>query len=79
LKRMRKRYGVPREGSTAATAIDGAVNLLSFIFARIYFPTFSNGLKEIARYLGFRFSGSPASGLEAIVWRHRWEASKDPG
>jgi transposase len=79
LKRMRKRYGVPREGSTAATAIDGAVNLLSFIFARIYFPTFSNGLKEIARYLGFRFSGSPASGLEAIVWRHRWEASKDHG
>ena len=35
-------------------------------------------LKEIAGYLGFRWSGSPASGLEAIVWRHRWEASRDP-
>ena len=51
---------------------------LSFVFARIYFPTFSNGLKEIAGYLGFQWSGSPASGLEAIVWRHRWEASRDP-
>ena len=78
LKRMRERHGGPREGSAAATAIEHAVNLLSFVFAHIYFPTFSNGLKEIAGYLGFRWSGSPASGLEAIVWRHRWEASRDP-
>ena len=78
LKRMRERHGGPREGSAAATAIKHAVNLLSLVFAHIYFPTCSNGLKEIAGYLGFRWSGSPASGLEAIVWRHRWEASKDP-
>jgi predicted RecB family nuclease len=77
LRRMRKRYGGPHEGSSAATAIDHTVNILSFLFAHIYFPTFSNGLKEIAGYLGFRWSGSPASGLEAIVWRHRWEASTD--
>ena len=77
LKRMSKRHGGPREGSTASIAIEHAVNLLSFVFAHIYFPTFSNGLKEIAGYLGFRWSGSPASGLEAIVWRHRWEASRD--
>src|SRR4029077_15596662 len=45
---------------------------------RVYFPTLSNGLKNIAGYLGFQWSGSPASGLEAIVWRHRWEGSRDP-
>ena len=78
LKRMSKRYGVPREISAATTAIDHSVNLLSLVFAHIYFPTFSNGLKEIAGYLGFRWSGLPASGLEAIVWRHNWEASRDP-
>jgi predicted RecB family nuclease len=77
LKRMRERYGGPREGTAAARAIEHALNLLSFVFARIYFPTFSNGLKEIAGYLGFQWSGSPASGLEAIVWRCRWEASTD--
>ena len=77
LKRMCARHGGPREGSAAATAIEHAVNLLSFVFARIYFPTFSNGLKEIAVYLGFKWTGSPASGLEAIAWRHRWEASWD--
>ena len=77
LKRMCERYGGPREGSAAAIAIAHPTNLLSLIYARIYFPTFSNGLKDIAGYLGFQWSGSPASGLEAIVWRHRWEASRD--
>jgi predicted RecB family nuclease len=78
LKQMRDRYGGPREGSASATAIKRAVNLLSVVFARIYFPTFSNGLKDIAGYLGFQWSGSPSSGLETIVWRHQWEASRDP-
>src|SRR5262249_22559541 len=77
LKRMRERYSGPREGSAAAIAIAHPTNLLSLVYGRIYFPTFSNGLKNIAGYLGFQWSGSPASGLEAIVWRHRWEASRD--
>ena len=75
LKRMRERHGGPLESSSAATAIEHAVNLIPFIFAHIYFPTFSNGLKEIAGYLGFHWPGPLASGLEAVVWRHRWEAS----
>jgi len=77
LKRMCERHGGPREGSAAAIAIAHPTNLLSLIYARIYFPTLSNGLKDIAGYLGFQWLGSPASGLEAIVWRHRWEASGD--
>jgi predicted RecB family nuclease len=79
LKRMLERYGGPGEDSAAASAIRDAVNVLSYVFARIYFPTFSYRLKEVARYLGFRWSGSPTSGLEAIVWRHRWEDSNNQG
>ena len=75
---MCERHGRPPAGSQAATAVDRATNLLSFIYAQIYFPTYSNGLKEITGYLGFRWSGSLTSGLETIVWRHRWEASRDP-
>jgi predicted RecB family nuclease len=78
LKRMCERYGRPAAGSQAATAIDHPTNLLSFIYAQIYFPTYSNGLKEIAGFLGFRWSGLLTSGLETIVWRHRWKASRDP-
>ena len=77
-KRMRERHGGPHADSPAAAAVDHPTNLLSFIYAQIYFPTYSNGLKEIAGHLGFHWSGSLTSGLEPIVWRHRWEISRDP-
>jgi hypothetical protein len=48
LKRMRERYSGPRKGSVAAIAMAHPTNLLSLVYARIYFPTFSNGLKDIA-------------------------------
>ena len=41
LKRMRERYGEPSESSVAAKTTPPAVNLLSLIFAQVYFPTFS--------------------------------------
>jgi predicted RecB family nuclease len=75
LKRMCERYGMPPESSKVSNAVNHATNLLSFIYAHIYFPTYSNGLKEIAGYLGFRWSGPLTSGLDSIVWRQRWEAS----
>jgi predicted RecB family nuclease len=76
LKRMGERHGKPHEGSVAAKAIKAAVNLLSVIFAKVYFPTFSNGLKEIAGHLGFRWSDSAVTGAQTIRWRHEWAASR---
>jgi predicted RecB family nuclease len=67
MKRMCDRYGEPVESSLMAKVIESAVNLLSVIFAQIYFPTFSNGLKEIAGYLGFAWSDPIASGVQAIA------------
>src|SRR5262249_26457740 len=40
-------------------------------------PTYSNGLKEIARYLGFQWSERNATGLNALRWRYEWEFSRD--
>jgi hypothetical protein len=48
--------GGPPNGSVAAMALDSSVNVLSVIFGQIYFPTYSNGLKEIAGWLGFVWS-----------------------
>jgi predicted RecB family nuclease len=76
LERLRERYGEPPEGSVAARAIQGGMNLLSMIFAQVYFPTFSNGLKEIATSLGSRWSDSAASGIQTVVWRREWETSR---
>ena len=76
LRRMRERHGEPLRNSVAATTIKAAVNLLSVIFAQVYFPCFSNGLKEIAGHLGFRWSDSAATGIQTIAWRQEWEASR---
>ena len=78
LKRMGERHGQPPEISLASKTIRAALNLLSVTYAQVYFPTFSNGLKEIAGHLGFRWSDSEATGTQAIRWRHEWAASRDP-
>ena len=74
---MKKRYPNPRE-----IALDGllesTVNLLAVVYAQVYFPTYSNGLKDIARHLGFRWSHPAASGLAALSWRRQWEVSREP-
>jgi len=49
--------------------------VLGWIRGRVYFPVHSNDLKSVAGCLGFRGSSPIASGLQAIVWRHRWLAT----
>jgi len=78
LRRMSERYGKPPEGSMVAATIEAAVNLLSVIFAQVYYPCHSNGLKEIAKHLGFRWSASIATGTGTIVWHQEWESSRAP-
>ena len=73
LKQMSKRYGSQRQCSVGASAIGSTVNLLSFIFGRIYFPAHSNGLKEIASLLGANWRAEFSSGTQSIAWRCAWE------
>jgi len=74
LKRMKK--VVARKG-LVDRALDRAVNVLSAIHASVYFPTFSNGLKDIGRYLGCTWTAENASALQSLVWRSRWELGRD--
>jgi hypothetical protein len=78
LRQMRKRYPNPERRGLLDQTIASAVNLLSAIYGRVYFPTYSNGLKDVARYLGFRWSEPTASGLVALTWRREWECSRTP-
>jgi predicted RecB family nuclease len=71
--RMLTRHGSPPKYSAMPAVFERAINLVSVIFAKVYYPTYSNGLKEIARFLGFQWTDAGASGLTSIVWRHQWE------
>jgi len=73
LKRMCERYHLPDANSSAGRAVSCAINILSVIYAHIYIPAFSNGLKSVAGFLGFTWSGIDIGGLQSIVWRKSWE------
>ena len=51
---------------------------MRYIYGAIYFPTFTNGLKDIANYLGFAWSISKLSGEASHVIRFQWEITKAP-
>ena len=79
LKRLARRYpdSTP-DSSSISTLIARRVNLLGITYSQIYFPTYSNRLKEVARYLGFQWSHPSSSGLQSLIWRQQWEETADP-
>jgi hypothetical protein len=76
LKRMYELHGGPAECAGATRPAQVAINVVSVLFAQIYFPTYTNGLKEIAESLGFRWSEPEPAGLKTIMWRDVWEESR---
>ena len=76
LTRMRERYVGPVE-SNEIKATKRSVNLLSVIFAQVYYPVFSNGLKDIAGSLGFSWTAAGFRGGDTITCRHNWEKNQE--
>ena len=76
LKRMKAR--LPESLHTKIDVIlEQTTNVLSVVHSHIYFPVYSNSLKDIGRFLGFEWAhGENATGLQAIVWRESWNKTK---
>ena len=77
-RRMKTRYG---EMGAPEGLIDKllarAINLISIIRGYIYFPSYSNGLKEIASHLGFQWVTNISTGRQSIQVRRNWERLGD--
>jgi predicted RecB family nuclease len=76
LKKFNKKWNNAYE-QKVNLIIEHSIDILSFFIATVYPPTYTNELKEIARFLGFNWSLKDASGLQSIVWRKRWELLQD--
>jgi predicted RecB family nuclease len=74
IRRMRRQAERKRPVDKLLAAL---ANTLSTIYSHFYFPTYSNGLKDVAACLEFRWSDPDASGLQSIAWRIRWERTHD--
>jgi predicted RecB family nuclease len=78
LRQMKERYILaPDDAEFIDRLIETSVNLVGCIYGKVYFPTFSNNLKEVGRYLGFEWSWPRASGAAAPLLRRAWEFSAD--
>jgi hypothetical protein len=75
LKRMRK---LAKKKAPVDRVLKSLVNVLSLVYAHFYFPTYSNGLKDVGACLGCCWSDADASGVQSIVWRRCWESTRDP-
>jgi hypothetical protein len=71
LRRMRTRIG-ERYHAQIDDALRHCVNVLTLISAHVYFPTYSNSLKDIGAFLGHQWSDPSASGTQTLVWRFLW-------
>ncbi len=67
----------PQLKTSAVSVESNMVNLLSFLRTHVYPPIYSNGLKELTRFLGFKWSVEGTDGLLSIDWRKSWELDKD--
>ncbi len=56
--------------------VERSINVLSVIHHHIYFPTYSNSLKEIGRFVGATWTMAEASGRYSILWRELWEQNR---
>ncbi len=80
LRQMKARYTLaPDDVEFVDRLIRTCVNLVGCIYGKIYFPTFSNSLKEVGRYLGFEWTWPRASGAAAPLLRRAWELGAGDG
>jgi Transposase IS66 family/RNase_H superfamily len=76
IKGLKRRVGI--EHSSLIDHVLGAChNVLSVVHHHCYFPTYSNRLKEIASFLGYKFDNPINSALRSVLFRERWENTTD--
>jgi hypothetical protein len=76
VKEMRRRVGA-EHSELIDRILTSCCNVLSVVHQHCYFPTYSNRLKDVAGFLGYRFDNPINSGLGSVIFRERWERAAD--
>jgi len=56
-----------RHGTESPGLEKHLININASISGKVYFPVQSNGLKEISKFLGARWTAANASGLQSLI------------
>ena len=76
LRKMQKKLGGHKRKEIEGI-LNKSINVLSKIYGYVYFPTYSNKLKDIGAYLGFHWTEKNASGWQSVLWKNNWDKSHD--
>jgi len=76
VREMFQRYG-GAGGLSEELLLSRLFDVHGAIRTNVDFPVFSNGLKQIGSFLGVKWQGPVSSGIESIVWRYKWEETKE--
>jgi predicted RecB family nuclease len=68
LQRLSRRYK-----TDASDVIARLVNVNKVIYGKIYFPVYSNSLKDIGSHFGVVWPCQAPSSVQPIIWRYLWE------
>jgi predicted RecB family nuclease len=77
LDRMKRLASSAEEAARVDRIRAKSCNVLAAIHSHVYFPTYSNGLKDVGTFLGATWSAANASGVQSIAWRLAWEGNRD--
>lgn len=75
LKTLRERYGMPDDLWRGVTG--SMLDILTKLRERVIFPLSFYSLKDVAKYLGFRWRTGDASGMDSIGWYEAWLEQND--
>ncbi|MBD3354969.1 TM0106 family RecB-like putative nuclease [Candidatus Woesearchaeota archaeon] len=75
LKKLFKKYGGDKK--IFDRIISNLIDLLSVVKKTTIFPVYSYSIKDIAKFLGFRWSSKDASGSQSLLWYSEWMATND--
>lgn len=76
IKRLSARYGI---STVAANALDkrNMIDLNRMIQNTVIFPLHFYSLKDICKYLGFKWRANDASGANSVLWFQEWLDKQD--
>jgi predicted RecB family nuclease len=72
-----QKFALPEDVEVISSLVNNSLNVLSLIYANVFFPTYSNGLKDIGTYLGVKWTSENASGIQSLVWRKNFEICQE--
>jgi predicted RecB family nuclease len=72
-----RRLGSDEEAAEVDRVRARCCNVLAAVHSHLYFPTYSNGLKDLGAFLGATWSAANASGVQSLAWRLAWEVNRD--